>query len=150
MILLALLLLFAQIEHPVIPDAPYHLLAHSQALPQGVFKEGHIAFAFERGLDMTEKITNPSAGSVAQYLSPEKLHQAGQIPWGPVRSLLQDESFFGNIKSIVATAGLDITTVAHLDQTGMGGASKGQLCYNGGEISENDLMRFFPAWVGLL
>ena len=46
--------------------------------------------------------------------------------WPAIRSSLQTWSFY-DIKEIVGLAGLDLTTLAHLEQKSQGGASKGQL-----------------------
>jgi hypothetical protein len=46
--------------------------------------------------------------------------------WPAIRSSLQSWSFY-DIKEIVGLAGLDLTTLAHLEQKSHGGASKGQL-----------------------
>ena len=52
--------------------------------------------------------------------------------WNPLRSVLQNSFSFYEIKEIVGLAGLDLTTIAHLEQEPRGntskrGASKGQL-----------------------
>ena len=75
---------------------------------------------------MSQDFTDPTPGSPMQVMSPNTLHTTSEIVWGPVRSLLQDNFSFGDIKSIVGTAGLDLTKIAHLNQA-PGGASKGQL-----------------------
>lgn len=76
---------------------------------------------------MPQDFTDPTPGSAVQVMSPDQLHITYENLWGPVRSVLQDSFSFGDIKSIVGTAGLDITKIAHLNQAGFGGASKGQL-----------------------
>lgn len=76
---------------------------------------------------MPQYFTDPTPGSAVQVMSPDQLHRTYEDLWGPVRSVLQDSFSFGDIKSIVGTAGLDITKIAHLNQAGSGGASKGQL-----------------------
>lgn len=75
---------------------------------------------------MPQNFTDPTPGSAVQVMSPNKLYSTSETVWGPVRSLLQDTFSFGDIKSIVGTAGLDMTKIAHLNQE-PGGASKGQL-----------------------
>ena len=47
--------------------------------------------------------------------------------WNPLRSALQNNFSFYEIKEIVGLAGLDLTGIAHLEQKAGGGASKGQL-----------------------
>jgi len=47
--------------------------------------------------------------------------------WNALRAILQNNFSFYEIKEIVALAGFDVTTIAHLEQKAGGGASKGQL-----------------------
>lgn len=66
--------------------------------------------------------------------------------WGPIRSLLQNQFTFGEIKEIVGLAGLDLTSLSHLAQKAGGGASKGQLMTGVdktyGSMEESDKRRF--------
>ena len=48
--------------------------------------------------------------------------------WGPLRVILEDNYSFNSIKQVVSLAGVDVTSLAHLEQkSGGGGATKGQL-----------------------
>jgi len=47
--------------------------------------------------------------------------------WNALRATLQNDFSFYDIKEIVALAGFDLTSIAHLEQKAGGGASKGQL-----------------------
>lgn len=47
--------------------------------------------------------------------------------WNPLRSALENDFSFNQIKQIVGLAGLDLTGISHLEQKAGGGASKGQL-----------------------
>lgn len=47
--------------------------------------------------------------------------------WNALRTVLQSSFSFYDIKEIVGLAGLDLTSIAHLEQKAGGGASKGQL-----------------------
>lgn len=47
--------------------------------------------------------------------------------WNPLRSALENDFSFNQIKQIVSLAGLDLTGISHLEQKAGGGASKGQL-----------------------
>ena len=47
--------------------------------------------------------------------------------WSAIRTVLQAEFSFYDIKEIVGLAGVDLTLLAHLEQKAGGGASKGQL-----------------------
>lgn len=49
------------------------------------------------------------------------------IPWGPIRSCLTDNFSFGDIKSIVGYADLDMSQLSHLEQRQPGGSTKSQL-----------------------
>jgi hypothetical protein len=49
------------------------------------------------------------------------------LAWNVIRSLLQNEFSFYDIKEIVGLSGLDLSNLAHLVQKAGGGASKGQL-----------------------
>lgn len=50
-----------------------------------------------------------------------------KIPWGPIRSSLTENFFFGSIKEIVGYADIDMSRLSHLEQKSQGGASKSQL-----------------------
>jgi hypothetical protein len=52
---------------------------------------------------------------------------ASSIPWGPVRSMLQTNFSFGNIKEIIGYTGIDMTRMAHFEQRSRNGATKSQL-----------------------
>lgn len=52
---------------------------------------------------------------------------ASNIPWGPVRSLLQTNFSFGPIKEIIGYTGIDMTRMGHLEQRSDDGATKSQL-----------------------
>lgn len=47
--------------------------------------------------------------------------------WNPLRAVLEDSFTFSQIKKIVGLAGLDLTSIAHLEQRAGVGTSKGQL-----------------------
>lgn len=47
--------------------------------------------------------------------------------WNAIRATLQNDFSFYKIKDIIGRAGFDLTSIAHLEQEGVGGASKGQL-----------------------
>ena len=47
--------------------------------------------------------------------------------WNPLRSALENDFSFNQIKQIVGLVGLDLTGISHLEQKAGGGASKGQL-----------------------
>ncbi|HPA45118.1 MAG TPA: hypothetical protein PK395_05070, partial [bacterium] len=47
--------------------------------------------------------------------------------WNALRVTLQNDFRFYDIKEIVGLAGLDLASIAHLEQKAEGGASKGQL-----------------------
>lgn len=49
------------------------------------------------------------------------------IAWNAVRSVLENHFSFYTIKEIVGLAGLDVTSLSHLEQKSGGGATKGQL-----------------------
>ncbi|MFQ5853881.1 MAG: hypothetical protein ACE5JU_25255 [Candidatus Binatia bacterium] len=76
---------------------------------------------------MAERFTATTPGSVARTTKPQSLHETGQQLWGPVRSVLQENFSFGDIKIIVGTTGFDMGRLAHLEQKPTGGATKSQL-----------------------
>lgn len=49
------------------------------------------------------------------------------IPWGPIRSTLKEKFSFGDIKQLVGYGDLNMSRLAHLEQTQNNGASKSQL-----------------------
>lgn len=49
------------------------------------------------------------------------------IPWGSIRSFLSEKCNFSQIKQIIGYAGIDMSKLAHLEQSSSSGVSKSQL-----------------------
>lgn len=86
----------------------------------------------EGELSLTEELADSShVKQVSRSARPtegiDELHDNTMITWNPLRSLLQQNFNFGEIKDIVGLAGMDLTKLAHLQQTQNGGTSKSQL-----------------------
>ena len=89
---------------------------------------------------MEVKVTNPSAGSAIQSVSSE--HNAIQIPWGPVRSVLEDNFSFGTVKTVVASAGLDMTRLSDVHPSDTKGELMTAIDQFVGELVNEEKSRF--------
>ena len=88
---------------------------------------------------MQINVTNPSAGTAIQSVSSM---QTAPIPWGPVRSVLEDNFSFGNIKTIVASAGLDMARLSEIHPLDSKGELMTAIDQMSGELADDKKSRF--------